>query len=52
MEFSHSAKMLDIPEGLYDRLFSSNTILDSEGDVLKCRVLTSSTSAIREEGVE
>ena len=44
--------MLNISDGLYGKLFSTNTIFDANGDVIKCRILTSSTSAIREEGVD
>ena len=51
LSFNHSAAMLDIPQELYSALFGN------EADILeysnaKCHVLTSSTSAVREEDVE
>lgn len=48
LEFEHSAAMLNIPEELYGRLFKGYSGLDQ----LTCKVLTSSTSAIKEEDVE
>ena len=49
--FTHNERMLDIPLGLYNRLFPSQG--QTVGvESISCRVLTSSTSAIREEGVE
>lgn len=48
MEFDHSAAMLNIPDELYERLFGEYIGLDQ----LTCKVLTSSTSAIKEEDVE
>ena len=43
---SPSMDSLGIEKGLYDRLFGNNVLKDE----IKCHVLTSSTSAIREEG--
>ena len=48
LEFQHSAAMLGIPDELYDRLFPGYFGLED----LSCKVLTSSTSAIKEEDVE
>lgn len=48
MEFEHSAAMLGIPDELYERLFPGYFGLDQ----LTCKVLTGSTSAIKEEDVE
>ena len=48
MEFEHSAAMLGIPDELYARLFPGYSGLDK----LSCKVLTGSTSAIKEEDVE
>ena len=49
LKFLHSADMFGVPEGLYTRIFGPNA---SEVENLECRVLTSSTSAIREETVD
>lgn len=48
MEFTHSPEMLGIPQELYDKLFPGYFGLEE----LSCKVLTSSTSAIKEEDVE
>ena len=49
LEFRHSNEMFDIEEGLYRKLFGADAINVNN---ISCRALTSSTSAIREEGVE
>ena len=48
-KFKHNAKMFDIPDGLYQRLFHVDEGRLSD---MKCIVLTGSTSAVKEEGVE
>lgn len=48
LAFQHSASMLAIPDGLYARLFPG---YDNLGE-LECNVLTGSTSAVKEEGVD
>lgn len=48
LHFEHNAAMLGIPDELYDKLFPGYLDL---GDIT-CRVLTSSTSAVKEEDVE
>lgn len=47
LTFNHSASDFGIDEGLYNAIFK--TTMDKN---IKCRVLTSSTSAVAEEGVE
>lgn len=49
LSFQHNAKMLNIDEGLYNQLFGTDA---SDVESISCKVLTSSTSAVREEGVE
>ena len=46
LQFRHDAAMLGISQELYDKLFPGETNMD----LLDCVVLTSSTSAVREEG--
>ena len=48
LQFRHDAAMLGISQELYDKLFPGETNVD----LLDCSVLTSSTSAVREEGVD
>ena len=48
VEFTHSPSMLGISQELYDKLFPGYFGLEE----LSCKVLTSSTSAIKEEDVE
>ena len=50
MVFVHNHNMLNIPEGLYNAIFGKGAGEDLPE--MKCSVLTSSTSAVREEGVE
>lgn len=49
LPFHHEHSMFDIPEELYNRIFGSNA---GEVEDIKCRVLTGSTSAVREETVD
>ena len=49
LPFHHEHSMFDIPEELYNRVFGSNA---GEVEDIKCRVLTGSTSAVREETVD
>ena len=49
LTFHHGPAMFGIPDGLYARLFGSSA---PEVENLKCKVLTGSTSAVKEESVE
>lgn len=52
LKFSHNATMFNLPQPLYERIFGKNPfgIVDGNTPDVQCHVLTSSTSAIKEEG--
>ena len=50
IQFRHDAKMFDMNEELYNAIFGQDET--SMVNEMECRVLTGSTSAVREEGVE
>ena len=49
LQFQHGAAMFDMDQELYAAVFGQDS--ENVGDI-SCKVLTSSTSAVREEGVE